>query len=74
MHSSRMRTACSLTVSRSIPGGGGLPSPHGCRLLGVCPPPPNADPLNADPSPWMQTSLNADPPWMQTPLDADPSG
>ena len=73
MHSSRMRTAHSLTVSRSILGGGvciqgGLGRhPPGCR-----------------PPPWMYTSwmritllLDAEPPpRMQTspPLDADPFG
>ena len=56
MHSSRMHTACLLTVSCSIPsisGGGGLPNPPGCR-----PPPPGCRP----PSPWMQTPLNVDSP------------
>ena len=65
MHSSRMRTARSLTISHSIPGV-------------ICPTPLDADPpgcrpfLHADP-PWMLTpagyrpSLDAD-----TSLDADP--
>ena len=62
MHSSRMRTAHLLTVSRSIPcvsggGGEGLPNSPGCR-------PPWRQ------SPWMQTPLEAYP----LPLDADPPG
>ena len=48
MHSSRMHTARSLTVSRSIQWGGGN-----------CPLPLDADPPDAD-SPWMQTSLDPD--------------
>ena len=32
MDSSRMRTACFLTVSHSIPSGGGLPNPPGLPL------------------------------------------
>ena len=42
MHSSRMRTAQSLTISHSIQWGG------------VCPTPPDADPLDADPPPYEQ--------------------
>ena len=40
MHSSMMCTARSLTISRSIRWGGGLPTPLGCR-----PPSLDADPL-----------------------------
>ena len=63
MHYSRMRTACLLTVSRSIPciSGMGLlnPSPGG-RL-----PPPDADPPGGRPPP---PEAEADPPWIQTTL------
>ena len=59
MHSSRMRTARSLTVSRSIGGGGVSVQPPGCR------PPwmqtPHADPLG-------RPSLG------RPPLDAEPPG
>ena len=59
MHSSRIRTARSLTVSRSIRlGGVSTQPPPGCR-----------HPLDADPSPWMQT-----PPPHADPLDADLPG
>ena len=34
MHSSRMRTSCSLTVSRSLLLGGSVPGVGGCLLLG----------------------------------------
>ena len=59
MHSSRLRTARSLTVSRSIGGG---------RVGGVLPNPPRCRP------PWMQTPLwMQTPTQMQTPLlDAVP--
>ena len=70
MHSSRMHTTCSLTVSHSIRLGGGMSAqPLGCR----------SDPADADPH-WKQSPppprcrtptppLDADPP---LPLDADP--
>ena len=71
MHSSRLRTARSLTVSRSIGGGGGLgvfcpthpdADPPGCRPPSGCRPPPRCRPPS-----WMQSHLpDADP------LDADP--
>ena len=54
LHSSRMRTARSLTVSRSIQGGWFCPPSHGCRPPWMRTP----SPLDADPhsSPsWMQT-------------------
>ena len=53
-----MRTARSLTVSRSIRGSGSAQHPLDAD------PPPNTH--------WIQTPLDADLPWMQTlPLDAD---
>ena len=69
MHSSRMRTARSLTVFHSI-GGGRSAQPPECRTPLNADPFQDADFLDADPQ--MQTPLDADPPWMQTPLDADP--
>ena len=71
MHSSRLRTARSLTVSRSIGGGGGLgvfcpthpdADPPGCRPPSGCRPPPRCRPPS-----WMQSPLpDADPPCGQT--------
>ena len=55
MHSSRMLTACSLTVSSSIRGGPDPPTD--ADSLDADP-----SPLDADPPPPMQTT-----PWMQTP-------
>ena len=56
MHSSRIRTARLLTVSRSIPWGeGGLPNPPDADPLLDADPPPL---LDADPHPF----LDADPP------------
>ena len=68
MHSSRIRTARSLTVSHSIPGGYAQPTMDadtspGCRPLPECRP-PDADPHRCR-LPWMQL------PWIQTPLDGD---
>ena len=69
MHSSRMHTTRSFTVSRSIGVEGccgGLPN------LPLMQTPCMQIPQEADP-PWMQTSLEADPldvdPWRQTPLN-----
>ena len=59
MHSSRMRTARLLTVSRSIPYVSGE---------GVCPTLLDAHPHWMQTHPWMQTPY----PWMQIDLDADP--
>ena len=63
MHSSRMHTARSLTVSHSIRlwGGGG-----------VCPTPLDADPLPPRQNPPRQTSLDAEPSPQADPLVADP--
>ena len=50
MHSSRIHTTCSLSVSHSIRGGS--------ALLPLEADPPDADPLEADPldaDPWRQT-------------------
>ena len=68
MHSSRMRTARLLTVSRSIPyvsGEGVCPT-----LLDAHPHWMQTQPWMQTPYPWMQIDLDADPP----PLDADPPG
>ena len=64
MHSSRMRTARLLTVSRSAQGGGSAQLP------------PDADPLpHLEAEPKMQTTPEADPPVnADQPLDADPIG
>ena len=62
MHSSRMRTARSLSVSHSIRWGGWvLPSPLDTDPQMQTPPPGCRPRLDADTSPWMQT------PWIQTP-------
>ena len=66
MHSSRMWTACSLTVSCSIQtGGGGVCQPPGCR-------PPRCRPPGCNPR--MRTPLEAatSSRCRQTLLDADP--
>ena len=71
MHSSEMCTIRLFTVSRSIrwgwsaqPPNADPPTPGGRPLPPVCrtPSPPDADPMEADPS-WIQIPL---------PLDADP--
>ena len=54
MHSSRMRTAGSLTVSHRIGGGSAQPLPLQMQT------PPDAYPPDADLRPWMQTPLRTD--------------
>ena len=75
MHSSRMRTARSLTVSHSIQLRGLPNAPPRCGIPQMQTP-LDADPPDADPQmqtlPWMQTPPGCRPSWMQTPLDADP--
>ena len=46
MHSSRMRTARVLTVSRSIQGGLPNPAPPKAEPPGCRPPPPDTDPAS----------------------------
>ena len=64
MHSTGMRSARLLTVSRSIPWGGGLPNPLDAEPPWMQTPLEADHPFNADTIPQETDPLEADPPVM----------